>query len=102
MLGQKEIAAVERRAAALRLTMAELCALAGMQQSTWSRARQRGTVREKVVRRLEAALVASEAKANGESASWRGSLQALGKGTRSEEGRGGKEGVRTGRSRGGQ
>lgn len=65
MLGQKEIAAVERRAAALRLTMAELCALAGMQQSTWSRARQRGTVREKVVRRLEAALVASEAKANG-------------------------------------
>src|SRR3546814_14042106 len=65
MLGQKEIAAVERRAAALRLTMAELCALAGMQQSTWSRARQRGTVREKVVRRLEAALVANRAEANG-------------------------------------
>ena len=65
MLGKKDIAAVERRAAAVRLSMAELCALAGMQQSTWSRARQRGTVREKVVRRLEAVLVQREAQPNG-------------------------------------
>lgn len=65
MLGKKDIAAVERRAAALRLSMAELCALANMQQSTWSRARQRGTVREKVVRRLEAVLVSREGTANG-------------------------------------
>lgn len=65
MLGKKEIAVVERRAAAARLTMAELCALAEMQQSTWSRARQRGTVREKVVRRLEAQLAIREAQADG-------------------------------------
>lgn len=53
MLGKKDIAAVERRAAALRLTMGELCALAGIPQSTWSRAKARGSIRVTTIRRLE-------------------------------------------------
>lgn len=53
MLGSKEIASVERRAAKLRMTMGELCEAAGVAASTWSRARQRGRVTIGTVRKLE-------------------------------------------------
>jgi len=62
MLGKKEIAAVERRAAAARLTMSELCVMAKVHHSTWSRAKTRGSVRVAVVRKMEAQLDIVEAQ----------------------------------------
>jgi hypothetical protein len=61
MLGLREIGAVEKRAAAARLTMGELCSMAGVAASTWSRAKARGKVRVSTVRRLEEKLAVAEA-----------------------------------------
>lgn len=60
MLGKKEIDAIERRAADARLTMGELCGLAGILQPTWSRAKSRGSVSVATVRRLEEQLTIRE------------------------------------------
>lgn len=61
MLGKRDIAALERRAAAARVTMKELCAAANVAQSTWSRAKSRGNVRVSTLRKMEDALCQIEA-----------------------------------------
>jgi hypothetical protein len=50
------IAAVEVRAFQARLTIAELCAEAGVHHSVWSRAKTRGTIRVKLLARMESTL----------------------------------------------
>lgn len=45
--------AIESRAFAARLTMQELCQRAEIHQSVWSRAKARGSIRVKVLRRIE-------------------------------------------------
>lgn len=61
MLGSKEIASVEKRAAALRMTMGELCEAAGVAHSTWSRAKKRGSITIRTIRALEDHLAKMEA-----------------------------------------
>jgi hypothetical protein len=60
--------AVEQRAFDARLTMTELCGLARIAPSTWSRARSRGTIRPRTLKAMEDALAAHEAKVQGETA----------------------------------
>jgi len=62
MSPQDSMAAVESRAFALRLTMAELCAAAGVKQSVWSRAKHRGTVSPRLLGRMESCLAALESQ----------------------------------------
>jgi hypothetical protein len=54
------IQAVEERAFELRLTMKEVCQAAGLDPAVWSRAKTRGTIRTKTLRKVEAALDAFE------------------------------------------
>lgn len=61
MLGIKDIAAVEERAAAARLTVQELCEIAGVFTSSWSRAKTRGKIRVTMLRKMEHALDEIEA-----------------------------------------
>lgn len=56
MSQSEAIAAVETRAFAVRLTIAELCAKAQVHHSVWSRAKTRGTIRVKLLARMESAL----------------------------------------------
>ena len=63
MLGTKEISAVEKRALAARLTMAELCEKAGIPASSWSRAKSRGSIRPKTLKKVEDALTQIEGAA---------------------------------------
>lgn len=59
---ESAIAAVESRAFAARITMQDLCARAKVHQSVWSRAKARGTIRVRVLSRVEDALDAVEAE----------------------------------------
>jgi len=64
-LGKKEIDAIERRADNARLTMRELCELAGILQPTWSRAKSKGRVSVSTIRRLEEQLAKVEGRPDG-------------------------------------
>lgn len=55
--------AVENRAFAARLTMGDLCKIAGVSHSTWSRAKTRGTIRARTLQKIEEALDYYEAAA---------------------------------------
>lgn len=48
--------AVQDRAFAARLTMKDVLRIAGIAESTWSRAKSRGTIRAKTLGRVEEAL----------------------------------------------
>lgn len=48
--------AVEQRAFALRRPMGEVCAIARVAHSTWSRAKARGYIRARTILRVEEAL----------------------------------------------
>ena len=61
MTQKKEIAAVEARARALRMTLRDVCAEAGLHNSSWSRAKSRGTISIKNLGRMEDALARLEA-----------------------------------------
>jgi hypothetical protein len=63
MIGPDEIAAIEKRAAAARVLMGELCELASIHHASWSRAKRRGRARVSFVRRLEEQLDRIEAQA---------------------------------------
>lgn len=53
MIDQKDLEAVEARATAARITLAELCELAGVAYTTWWRWKKGGTVSLKKFRLLE-------------------------------------------------
>lgn len=57
-----QLEAVEQRAFDARLTMQEVCERAGVAQSTWSRAKARGSIRVKTLRRIEAAVASAESE----------------------------------------
>ncbi len=63
MTPSDQIKAAEDRAFAARLTMGEVCQIARVAPSTWSRAKARGTIRAKTLQRIEEALDYCEAKA---------------------------------------
>lgn len=52
----EQIKAVEDRAFAARLTMGDVLRIAKVAHSTWSRAKSRGTIRAKTLKRVEEAL----------------------------------------------
>jgi hypothetical protein len=56
MTPSEAIAAVESRAFALRLTVGQLCAAARVRQDVWSRAKSRGTIRPRLLAKMEATL----------------------------------------------
>lgn len=58
-----QIKAAEERAFAARLTMSDVLRIANIAPSTWSRAKARGTIRAKTLKRVEDALAWYEAKA---------------------------------------
>lgn len=60
MTPTEQMARVEERAFALRMTMAEICAAAGVKQPVWSRAKHRGTVSPKLLGRIEAVVSSIE------------------------------------------
>jgi len=61
MTRAQEIADIERRAAAVRTTMRDLCALAGINKATWHRAKNNpDSLRVKKLGALEDALVKLE------------------------------------------
>jgi hypothetical protein len=62
-MSQKQaIKAVESRAFAVRMTVTELCAAAGVPQPSWSRAKRRGTISVKTLRAMEETLAEIEAR----------------------------------------
>lgn len=56
MTPAEQIKAVEDRAFKNRLTMSDVLRIARVAPSTWSRAKSRGTIRAKTLRRVEDAL----------------------------------------------
>jgi len=52
----EQMQAVQDRAFAARLTMKDVLRIAGVAESTWSRAKSRGTIRAKTLGRVEEAL----------------------------------------------
>lgn len=56
MTQSEQMKAVEDRAFAARLSMAEVCKIAEIPHSTWSRAKTRGSIRAKTLRKVEDAL----------------------------------------------
>lgn len=65
-----DMKAIEDRAFAARLNLGDLCQMANVSHSTWSRAKVRGTIRPRTLRRMEEALDLyerrqTEARANG-------------------------------------
>lgn len=58
----EQIKAVEDRAFAARLTMGDVLKIARVAHSTWSRAKSRGTIRAKTLKRVEEALSYIERK----------------------------------------
>lgn len=62
-LGRRQIASIEKRANEARKTMGEVCELAGIAQSTWSRAKARGTITTRKIGAIESALDTLENKA---------------------------------------
>lgn len=61
-LGKNQAARIERRAAELWLTMGDVCDLAVVSASTWSRAKKRGRIRSSTMEKIEGAL--DQAKAD--------------------------------------
>lgn len=57
-----QIKAVEDRTFAARLTMQDVLRIAAVAPSTWSRAKSRGTIRAKTLKRVEDALAWYEQK----------------------------------------
>lgn len=53
---QHAVAEIERRAFAARVTATEMCKKAGVHDASWSRAKRRGVIGVKLLRRLEDAL----------------------------------------------
>lgn len=53
MTPREAIDAVESRAFALRLTMTDLCRIAQVNRSSWSRAKSRGSIRPKTLGKME-------------------------------------------------
>ncbi len=66
MINETELIALEARAHALRLSMTEVCKLAGKHRQSWFRARKRGRAEYPFIRALESALEAFES----EKAAW--------------------------------
>lgn len=60
-LGKRQAESVEKRAARALKTMGEICEDAGVAHSTWSRAKERGTISVTTLRRLNVALERAEA-----------------------------------------
>jgi hypothetical protein len=56
----EQMKAVEDRTFAARLTMKEVLRLANVAESTWSRAKSRGTIRAKTLGRVEEAIAQYE------------------------------------------
>jgi hypothetical protein len=56
MTPSEEMQAVEKRVFAVRLTMTDVLKLAGVANSTWSRAKSRGYIRPRTLRRVEEAV----------------------------------------------
>lgn len=55
-----QMKAVEDRVFALRLTMTDVLRIAGVANSTWSRAKGRGYIRAKTLKRVEDAVTSHE------------------------------------------
>lgn len=66
MTPAEQMKAVEDRAYAARLTMGEVLRIAKVAHSTWSRAKVRGYIRPKTIKRVEDALDWYEGQTAGE------------------------------------
>lgn len=62
MINKPEIEAIEKRAYAVRRTIKEVCELAEVHPSSWSRIKRSGVVGVKTLRSMEDALTSLEAK----------------------------------------
>lgn len=63
-LGSRRAQAVEKRAAALRMTMGQVCEKADVAHSTWSRAKARGRIRATTLKAVEDFLDQAEGRAS--------------------------------------
>lgn len=60
------MAAVESRAFALRMNVGDVCRAANIHPSVWSRAKTRGTIRPRLLARMEETLAALERQRAGD------------------------------------
>lgn len=63
MVEKQEMDAIKARAHVIRMSMYDLCKLAGVHHQSWYRAYKRGRADYKIIRKLEGALDAAESMA---------------------------------------